>query len=231
MSTKHPSKRSKGRRFGRTTRAYAPSTFQCVPDLDNSLSMRKKIRYSRLGSGGITITNQQFADFLAINVDTNPADTYRFALAVRIIKISLYAAPSVSVNTTLIGSMPRSLQWISSVASAPFGGPAKMMSCTPLSPTNAVVHSRPPPESYAAQWINCQNNVTAGAVDLVTIISYPGDIIDITYEFVVNTSSTLTATSQTVATLYGTVQPPVYALTFGGNPSTGLTAQEFSSYF
>jgi len=226
-------KRTKGRRpiRQRGPRGQSSRAFVGVPDLDHSITMKKKLRYIPSQPSSITVTNQNFADFLAINVDNTVADTYRLCLAVRIVNISIYASPVMSAAGLGKPPLNHSIQYISSVAAAPFGGPSKLLSCVPLSPGNSVIHARPPPESYAAQWINCQNNVTAGAVDLVTITSAPGDVVDITYEFVVNTSSSQTLTSQTVAVLYPLAGGPIFALTLGGNPSAGLVPQQYQLYY
>jgi hypothetical protein len=229
MSTTTKQKRFKGRRRAAPITRFVKPALTQVPDLDNSLVVRKRIRYISLFSQAKTFTNQQFADFLAVNTDLVGANMYRLALSVRVIKISLYAQALIGLTSTHnpYPPLPHSIQWISSVPGAPFGGPAKIMSCTPLSPGNSAVHSRPPPESYAAQWINCQNNVLASAVDLVTLNCAGGDVVDITYEFVINTTSTLTNTSQPAGSFTYATQVPIYALTMGGNSTAGLVPQQY----
>jgi len=222
-------KRSKGRRpvRPRFSPSRGPSPFVAVPDLDASLVMRKRIRYAlQSATGVVTITNQTVADFLAINVDAIAGDTYRLALAVRIIKISLYAS-NQNVSATYVPSHNHFVQYISTTAAAPFGGPAKIMSANPISTGTAVVHARPPPESYAAQWINCEYSDSSAAIQLAVISCTSEDVVDITYEFVVNTSDILTSVSAATSFL-GSVAPPIRALCYGG--TGGLVPQNFAAY-
>jgi len=225
-------KRSKGRRskLSRPMIPRGPAPFVAVPDLDASLVMRKKIRYTPITTTfSITLTNQMVAEFLAINTDNVGTLTYRYALAVRIVKISIYAHSTGASATAAAIAGNHSIQYISSSATAPFGGPSKKLSCTSVFPGNSSVHAKPPLESYAAQWINCQNNVLAGAVDLVTITTSVGDIVDITYEFVANTTSTQTLVSIASPAVYGTIFPPIYAQAYGG-VGAGLIPQNFSPF-
>jgi len=212
-------KRAKGRRAPR------PSPLAIVPTFDYSITLKKTIRYDASITSAAVLTNMNVAEALIVNSAANPvlAPAMRLCLAIRIVSIKIYGRA-----TTSGASQNRAIQWISSTPTAPFGGPSKIIGATSVFPGSTMVASRPPLDSYAAQWVNCQNNSLAAAVNLVTLTYATGDIIDITYELVLNTSSTQTPTSAPVA-IYGSVNCPIYALIFGTG-GTGLIPQFYTGY-
>jgi hypothetical protein len=196
--------------------------FPVIPNLDCSITLKKKIRFLFNATTGVVITNQNLADLLAVNVTGIAAQTYRACLAVRLIKVSIYGGARAGVTAT------RSIEYISNTPLAPFGGPSKILASTSTFPATCMVSGSPPPESYAAQWVNAQAPNTTPSTNLVTVTAVSNDVVDLTVEFVLNTTSTQIAVSFTPVTFVG-VNCPFYVFQF--TPlSPPMIPQYFSSY-
>jgi hypothetical protein len=214
-------KTTKGR-IGRKRLTGPERPFEAIPDLDCSINLRKKIRYLSNSTTGVTFTQQNLADLLVVNVTGVVAQTYRACIAIKLLKISIYGAARTGTTVN------RSIEYISNSPLAPFGGPSKIISTTAVFPQTCAVHARPPIESYAAQWVNCQAPSTTPGTNLFTVTTMSGDIVDLTVELVLNTTSTQVAPSFVPSGFVG-VNAPFYVWAISS--STPLIPQYFSSYF
>jgi hypothetical protein len=223
---KRPSKGKKRASVPRSMpRARSASAFAAVPQLDYSITLFKKIRFDvQAPTNPLSITNQNLSDLLAINVTGVPAQTYRLCSAVRLVKVSIYGASGI-VSGSVQAPLNRSVEFLSSTSTTPFGGPSKILGATSVFPGSSVVSVAPPADSYAAQWINSLASGTS--IQIMNITAQKGDIVDFTLELVINTNAVQTAVSF-LPIVFGAPNAPIYCWSFGG--ASVLVPQYYSIY-
>jgi uncharacterized protein YodC (DUF2158 family) len=123
---------------------------------------------------------------------TSATAAYRQLQAIRIKSIQIWGP----MDSTL-APQPVVIIWTSASSTAPFGGPAKIISDTSMGSSEcAYVSTSPPRGSFASQWF--QNSSLASAT--VMEIGCPiNSIIDVLFEGVLNTNGQATFVGTTIA--------------------------------